>query len=225
MNILEICTGAGLWGRAWVEAGHDVTAGCEIMEHKRRMYSKWCGDEGFVCHDLVDLPDMLRGLHFDLITGGPSCQAHTRLKSLHKPKFPDLTPLVNDVLNAIPCDRYLFENVVPIDIPGAATTKLNAMNFPTYWKGRPIHQSRPRWFTHSPDIVPPPLVTLGTIDELMAYSIVVGRHYGPKRGAILQGWPEFANLDEPCVMLQEALADGVPRGLADVWIKQLEQTL
>jgi len=119
-------------------------------------------------------------------------------------------------------DSYLFENVVPIDIPGAVTTRLNAMNFPIHWKGRPYHQSRSRWFTHSPDLAAPKEVTPGCVNKLMAYSVVAGRIYGPKRGAVLQGWPTFAEIDESCVLLQEALADGVPRGLAEAWVKQFE---
>jgi hypothetical protein len=58
----------------------------------------------------------------------------------------------------------------------------------------------------------------------MAYSVVAGRIYGPKRGAKLQGWPEFQELAGrfSCVYMQEALADGVPRGLADAWIRSIE---
>ena len=61
----------------------------------------------------------------------------------------------------------------------------------------------------------------------MAYSVVAGRIYGPKRGARLQGWPEFADLAGrfPCVQMKEALADGVPRGLADAWIRSIETKL
>jgi len=76
MKILSICTSAGLLDKAWLEAGHEVIAGCEIMPHKRRMYKKWCGGE-FLCHDLGDLPGIVRGEYFDLVIGGPSCQSHT----------------------------------------------------------------------------------------------------------------------------------------------------
>jgi hypothetical protein len=57
----------------------------------------------------------------------------------------------------------------------------------------------------------------------MAYSVVAGRIYGPKRGSKLQGWPQFMELADrfSCVQMQEALADGVPRGLADAWIRQI----
>lgn len=224
MRILSICASAGLLDKAWLEAGHEVIAGCEIMEHKRRMYKQWCGGD-FLCHDLADLPDIVRGEHFDLIIGGPSCQSHTILKAIRAPKFPDLTPLVNQLLEAVSYDAYLFENVVPIDIPGSKAVALNAMNFPVTWQGREFHQSRERWFTFSKNIVPPGKAVEGDVNSLMAYSVVAGRIYGPKRGAVLQGWPEFAELDEKCVLLQEALADGVPRGLADAWIRQVEKSL
>ena len=221
MKILSICTSAGLLDKAFIEAGHTVIPGCEIMEHKRRMYQDWCGGD-FLCHDLKDLPDIVRGEYFDAIIGGPSCQSHTKLKAIRAPKFPDLTPLVNRLLDTVGYGNFLFENVVPIDIPGAITTRLNAMNFPVYHNGKEYHQSRARWFTHSHGLAPPPIVSPGSVDTLMAYSVVAGRIYGPKRGAVLQGWPDFALINEPCVVLQEALADGVPRGLADAWIRQLE---
>jgi hypothetical protein len=220
MKVLSICTSAGLLDKAFIEAGHEVIAGCEIMEHKRRMYGKWCGG-GFICDSLEELIEIVRDEYFDLIIGGPSCQSHTKLKAIRNPKFPDLTPLVNDLLDSVNFNAFLFENVVPIDIPGAIKTKLNAMNFPVEWKGREYHQSRERWFTHSENIVAPGVVTPGNVNDLMAYSVVAGRIYGPKRGAVLQGWPEFSKLDEPCVLLQEALADGVPRGLADAWVKSV----
>ena len=221
MKVLSICTSAGLLDKAFIEAGHEVIAGCEIMEHKRRMYKKWCGGD-FLCHDLNELPDKVRGQHFNLIIGGPSCQAHTILKAIRPPKFPDLTPSVNNLLDAVTYDAFLFENVVPIAIEGALSVALNAMHFPVTWQGREFHQSRERWFTYSDNLNPPTRVVEGDVNSLMAYSIVAGRIYGPKRGAVLQGWPEFAELDEKCVLLQEALADGVPRGLADAWIRQVE---
>ena len=185
------------------------------------MYRKWCGGE-FLCHDLKELATLVKGQHFDAVIGGPSCQAHTKLKAIRSPKFPDLTPLVNSLLESIDYDAFLFENVVPIAIPGATTSKLNALNFPVYWNGQAYHQSRERWFTHTPNLKVPTKVVLGGVNELMAYSVVAGRIYGPKRGAVLQGWPEFASLDESCQNLQEALADGVPRGLADAWVRQFQ---
>jgi site-specific DNA-cytosine methylase len=221
LKILSICTSAGLLDKAFIEAGHQVVAGCEIMEHKRRIYKKWCGGE-FLCHDLGNLPDIVRGEHFDLVIGGPSCQAHSKLKAIRNPKFPDLTPLVNDLLDAVNFGGFVFENVVPINIPDAVKTKLNAMHFPEIWNGRQFHQSRERWFTHSSNITPPTKAVEGDVNSLMAYSVVAGRIYGPKRGAVLQGWPEFSKIDEKCVLLQEALADGVPRGLAVAWIGQVE---
>lgn len=59
------------------------------------------------------------------------------------------------------------------------------------------------------------------MDDLMAYSVVAGRIYGPKRVEKLQGWPEFSGLPFSCIELQEALADGVSLGLADAWIRSI----
>jgi hypothetical protein len=85
------------------------------------------------------------------------------------------------------------------------------------------HQSRQRFFTHSANLTPPLPLYRGDVDDLMAYSVVAGRIYGPKRGSKLQGWPQFMELADrfSCVQMQEALADGVPRGLADAWIRQI----
>ena len=59
----------------------------------------------------------------------------------------------------------------------------------------------------------------------MAYPVVAGRVYGARRGAILQGWPEFSRLDEKSAVLQEALADGVPKGLATAWARSVQASL
>lgn len=224
MRVLSICTSAGLLDKAFIEAGFDVVPGCELMEHKRRLYRKFVGGD-HICHDLADLPDMLVGQHFDLILGGPSCQSHTRLKAIRTPKFPDLTPLVNRLLDRVSHTAYLFENVVPVEIAGAVHTMRNAMNFPECHDGRLIHQSRLRWFTHSDNILPPELVMPGTTEELLAYPVVAGKLYGSKRGAIIQGWPEFALIDEKSQLLQEALADGVPKALATAWAHSVLHSL
>lgn len=224
MKVLSICTSAGLLDKAFIEAGHQVIAGCELVEHKRRIYKKWCGGE-FLCHDLYDLPGIVKGQHFDLVIGGPSCQANTKLKSIRPPKFPDLTPGVNALLDVIDCSGFVLENVVPIDIPNSNNIALNAMNFPVTWRGRELHQSRRRYFTYSKNITPPSNEVEGDVNSLMAYSVVAGRIYGAKRGAILQGWSEFSDIDECSKLLQESLADGVPRGLANAWIRQVEQVI
>lgn len=213
MRILSLCTSAGLWDRAWIEAGHEVVAGCEIMPHKRAMYEAFCGDR-HLCHDIRDLPDLVRGQHFDGIIGGIPCQSFSKLRAIRDAKFPNLTPEAQAALDACSWDWFVFENVAKLDIPGAAHTMLNAMHY-----GKP-HQSRVRWFTHSPNIAPGPRLYQGSVDDLVAYPVVAGRIYGPKRGAVIQGWPEFARLTQfPCTQLQEALADGVPRGLADAWVR------
>lgn len=208
----------GLLDRAFIDAGFDVIAGCEINESKRAMYLKLCGRLPLV-PDLAHLPFLLRDAdyRFDGLIGGPSCQAHSKLKSIRNPKFPDLTPLVLDLMLSVPHDWFCFENVVPIDIPGAVHTKCNAMHF------YQPHQSRVRWFTHSPNITPPKPVYSGSVDDLMAYSVVAGRIYGPKRGARLQGYPAAAELPFPCVQLQHGLADAVPYPLALAWAEQIKK--
>lgn len=213
MTVLSICTGAGLWDKAFIEAGHDVIPGCEIMEHKRKMYRAFCQDKNHVVEDICEMPFYTRMMkRFDGIIGGIPCQSRSKLRAIREPKFGDLLPYVKQILSNCDWNWFLFENVAPLDIPGAKTVRLNAANF-----GKP-HQSRSRWFTFSPNLEPPSEIYQGSIDDLMAYPVVAGRIYGPRRGAILQGWPEFSELDFPCVQLQEALADGVPRGLADAWL-------
>lgn len=214
MKILSICTGMGLMDRAYMDAGHQVIPGCEIDAQKRAMHAVLCGGE-HLAHDLADMIEMVRGHHFDGIIGGPSCQSHSKLRAIKAPKFPDLTPLVNRLLEACTWDWFKFENVVPIAIPGSVHTRLNAMHF------YQPHQSRSRWFTHSPDLTPPKPVYSGSVDDLMAYSVVAGRIYGPKRGARLQGYPAAAALPFPCIQLQHGLADAVPYPLALAWAKQL----
>jgi hypothetical protein len=214
MKVLSLCTSAGLWDKAFQAAGCAVTAGCEIMSHKRDMYRAFV-DPGteFLAYDLKDVPNWLHHGPFDLIIGGIPCQSRSKTRAMRPDcKFPDLLPALLDVLRALPGVPYLLENVAPLDIPGAQHAALDAMHYAV------PHQSRLRHFTFSPGLVVPPKVYEGTVDTLMAYPAVAARIYGPKRGAVLQGWPEFASLRFPCAQLQEALADGVPRGLADAWI-------
>lgn len=217
MKILSLCTSAGLWDRAWIDAGHEVIAGCELMPHKRAIYRAFCGGV-HLCHDIRDLPDLVRGMRFDGIIGGIPCQSFSKLRSIRDAKFPDLTIEAQAVLDACEWGWFSFENVAKLAIPGAAHTMLNAMHY-----GKP-HQSRVRWFTHSPNIAPASKIYPGSVDDLVAYPVVAGRIYGPKRGAVIQGWPDFAKLTQfPCVQLQEALADGVPRGLAQAWIHGISE--
>lgn len=213
MRILSLCTSAGLWDKAFIKAGHEVVPGCEIMQHKREMYQAFCRDERHVAENIADLSYTIKNCRFDGIIGGIPCQSRSKLRAIRKPKFGDLLPHVLKILKSCKWDWALFENVSTLEIPGFEKIGLNAANF-----GKP-HQSRLRYFTYSPNLAGPQLEKYpGSIDDLMAYPAVVGRTYGPKRGARLQGWPEFSELDFPCVQLQEALADGVPRGLADAWI-------
>ena len=229
MRVLSICTGMGLMDRAFVDAGFDVEPGCEIDPQKRAMYAAMHPERPH--HTYFDLRDLVewckrddykheRGSDaYDGIIGGPSCQSHSKLRAIRSPKFPDLTPLVNELLAECKWEWYCFENVVPIDIPGAMHTRCNAMHF------YQPHQSRERWFTHSPNITPPKPVYRGSVDELMAYSVVAGRIYGPKRGAKLQGYPKAAELPFPCVQLQHGLADAVPYPLALAWAEAIKASM
>lgn len=215
----------GLMDRAFLDAGFDIEVGCEIDHEKRAMY--WALNPARANHvmycDLGKLVnDAKRGVldyKYAGIIGGPSCQSHSKLRAIRNPKFPDLTPLVNDLLLHSEWDWFLFENVVPIDIPGAVHTRCNAMH---YYQP---HQSRSRWFTHSPNIAPPKPVYSGSVDDLMAYSVVAGRIYGPKRGARLQGYPAAAELPFPCVQLQHGLADAVPYPLALAWANAIKESV
>lgn len=217
VRILSLCTSAGLWDRAWLDAGHEVVAGCEIMPHKRAMYEAFCEDT-HLCHDLADLPTFVAGERFDGIIGGIPCQSFSRTRAMRKPKFGDLTGMVITVLECCSWDWFLFENVRPLKIPGAVHSLVDAMHY-----AKP-HQSRPRYFTHSPSMTPPEPLFQGDLNELMAYPCVAARLYGPKRSAVLQGWPQFAQLEGfGCLQLQEALADGVHRGVAEAWIKAIEK--
>lgn len=215
MKILAICTGMGLLDKAFIDAGYEVIPGCEIDPEMRAMYEHLCGGK-HLTKDLADLPDILRGERFDGVIGGPSCQAHTKLRAIRSPKFPDLTPLVNKLLDAVVWDWYLFENVTAIDIPGAETKRLNAMHY------HKPHQSRSRWFTYK-GVQPPDPVYTGSVDDLMAYSVVAGRIYGPKRGAVLQGYEPISKMPFPCVTLQKGLANAVPYPLALAWADSIKR--
>lgn len=218
----------GLLDRAFMDAGFDVVPGCEIDPQKRAMYEHLCGRGSLaarlgrpvhVTPRLEDLPAFVEGRRFAGVIGGPSCQAHSKLRAMRTPKFPDLTPLVRDLRAACQWDWFVFENVVPIDIPGAAHTRCNAMHF------YQPHQSRARWFTHSPNISPPQPVYRGSVDDLMAYPVVAARIYGPKRGARLQGYPAVAGMPFPCVQLQHGLADAVPYPLALAWARAVQASM
>lgn len=203
-----------------------VRAGCEIHPQKRAMYEVLCGHDpsddlggsSFITHDLEHLPKHVGGQSFDGVIGGPSCQSHSKLRAMRDPKYPDLTPLVHALMfgpERVAWRWFIFENVVPIDLPGAVHTRCNAMHY-----FQP-HQSRERWFTHSANVLPPQAVYRGSVDDLMAYSVVAGRIYGPKRGARLQGYPAAADLPFPCVQLQHGLADAVPYPLALAWARSV----
>lgn len=206
----------GLLDRAFMDAGFEVRPGCEIDPDMRLMYSHLCGGTPLVC-DINLLPMLVAGDRYQGIIGGPPCQSHTRLRAMRKPKYPDLTPHVRAVLDCCSWDWFVFENVAPLRLGlGEKHVRLDAMHY-----GRP-HQSRPRWFTYSPNLTPPEPLYAGTVDSLMAYSIVAGRIYGPKRGAVLQGYPAAAGIPVRCVTLQKGLANAVHYGLGLAWAERVK---
>lgn len=227
-RILSLCTSAGLWDRAFVEAGYEVVPGCEIMSHKRDLYRKFVNpDAQFLAHDIEDLINLFKldaeKRWFDGVIGGPPCQSRTKLKSFRNPKFKDILDPVIAVLNEIRFGWCILENVTRLEIEAAGHlpmqfdhVKLNAMNF-----AKP-HQSRARWFAYTTNLKPPTPKYVGTVDTLFAYPVVAGKVYGPYRGSVLQGWPSFNQVEATCKQKQEALADAVPRGLADAWIESIE---
>jgi hypothetical protein len=152
----------GLMDRAFMDRGFVVIPGCEIDPEMREMHQEVCGSS-HLTHDLADLPAKVEGMHFDGIIGGPPCQAHTKLRAIRKPKYPDLTPKVNALLGAVSFDWFLFENVAPTEIPGAESIRLNAMHF------YQPHQSRARWFTYQ-GIEPPEPIYSGNVGQ---FSIAV----------------------------------------------------
>lgn len=210
-RVLSLCSGMGLMDRAFMDAGFDVIPGCEIDSEQRLLYGQLCGGEPLAM-DIADLAECV-GLMgaFDGVIGGPPCQSHTKLRAMRKPKFPDLTGSVVEILATVKPRWFVFENVNPVQVPGAAHVRLDAMHF-----GKP-HQSRPRWFTFSKNLTPPEPIYRGNVDDLFAYSIVAGRIYGPNRGAALQGYPAAARLRAPCRVIQKGLANAVHYGLAREW--------
>lgn len=217
-RVLSVCCGMGLMDRAFLDAGFAVVPGCEIDPDQRSLYRQLCGGEPLV-EDLSDLPAAVRGESFDGVIGGPPCQSLTKLRAMRRPKFADLSAGAADVLAAVSPAWFVFENVAPLAVPGARSVRLDAMHF-----GRP-HQSRPRWFTYSPNLSPPAPAYSGSVDDLMAYSVVAGRIYGPKRGAILQGYPAAYDLDAPCVVKQKGLANAVHYGVARAWAAAIMDSL
>jgi site-specific DNA-cytosine methylase len=216
-RILSICTGMGLMDRAFLDEGFDIVPGCEIDSEMRAIYTALCGAR-HMTHDIADLIDSVRGQSFGGIIGGPPCQAHTRLRAIRAPKFPDLTPLVNRLLETVIYDWYVLENVCPLALPDAHQCMLNAMH---YYKP---HQSRFRWFTYRGVLAPPPRYH-GDVDQLRAYPVVAGRIYGPRRGAWLQGYDSAANLPFKCAALQRGLANAVPYPLARAWAQEVKRML
>ncbi len=215
MKILSLCCSAGLWDRVWLDEGHTVVPGCEIDPVKRRMYEIYCQSPAtaWVAYDIAHVAERLRGERFDGIIAGIPCQSRSRLNGCARAhKLHDLLPALMDVLAAVPHTWALLENVAALDIPGMVATRCDAMHYAA------PHQSRVRWFTHTPNLWGPPIRFPGDAESLIAYPCVAGRLYGPRRGGVLQGHPSFHHLPFHAHQLQEALADGVHRGTAEAWL-------
>lgn len=213
LNVLSICTGMGLFDLAFRDAGFNVVPGCEISPRMRNLYRLLLEDDReHLAHDIRYLKQPGR---FAGVIGGPPCQAHSKLRAMRKTKFGDLTAEVKRVLEEVQPDWFLFENVVPIEIPGASTVCLDAMHFSL------PHQSRKRWFTYSPNLTPPRPIFSGNVDDLMAYPIVAGRIYGKRRAAILQGYPAAANLSAPSSDVRLGLANAVAYPVGKAWAKSV----
>lgn len=219
-KVLSICTGAGLLDRAFIDAGFDVVPGCEIDPRMRRMYEQVCGGK-HLTHDLRHLIGEVCNQDFVGVIGGPPCQAHSKLKSIRTPKYPDLTPLVDMLLASLGTFRwFLFENVVPLSLSLATkSVLLNAMHF------HKPHQSRPRWFTHSPGLQVPRGTYDGTADDLLAYPIVAGKLYGKNRAAILQGASWFLDqVKAPAHDMVMGLVNAVPYPLGRAWAESIRES-
>lgn len=218
MKILSICTSAGLWDKVLLDAGHSVIPGCELMAHKRAIYHAWVeSTHTHLCEDIENLPQLVAGVRYDGVCGGIPCQSFSKLRSTYGSKFGNLLPHAIRLLQSCRWKWFCFENVVPLPIPGSHSFRLNAMHY-----GRP-HQSRSRWFTCSKNISAPPPIFTGSVDDLMAYPIVAGKIYGPRRASVLQGCPEFASLPFTSNQLSEALADGVPACLAKALLPEFQK--
>jgi len=214
--VLSICTGMDLLDKAFIDNGFNILPGCETDPGQRLLYRQLCGKEP-ITYDIRELINWLKksSRRFNGVIGGPPCQAFTKLKAVRKPKFPDLTPEVRDVLELVKPEWYLLENVVRIDIPGAKHVRLDAMHF-----AKP-HQSRPRWFTYSPNLQPPPPAYSGNANTFVAYPGVYGKLYGTKRAAILQGYPAVADLKAPSPALLKGIANAVHYEVAKAWAKAI----
>jgi len=198
-----------------MDEGFDVRPGCEIKTDRRELYRQVCGGEPDY-YELRELIDAIRtgkyGHKIWGIIGGPPCQAHSKLRYVTKKKdYSDLNDEVIELVQTVRPEWYLFENVVPIEIPGSCCSAKNAMHFYA------PHQSRRRWFTHSSNINPPCETYTGTADDLMAYPAVTGCNYGVGRAAKLQGWDRASQLTAGYETIRSGLTNAVPYPLARAW--------
>ena len=117
--VLSLCTGLGLMDLAFLDTGFRVLPACEIDRDMCKMYEQLCNAQYPMYGNIKSFVDDLEWTkncidrHFaplypfldnlvrngvDGIIGGPPCQALSRLKGIREPKYPDLTPYVEKVL-------------------------------------------------------------------------------------------------------------------------------
>jgi site-specific DNA-cytosine methylase len=221
-SVLSICCGLGLLDLGFQHEGFEVLPGCEIDPGMATAHEALTGKRPAfrTLRELIDagLGECERPA--DGIIGGPPCQAHTKLKAMRAPKFADLTPEVVELVEREQPQWFVFENVCPLEIPGAKHVMLNAMHF-----AHPP-QSRERWFTYSANLTPPEPRYRGSVDDMMAYPVVAGRIYGAKRAAVLQGYPMAADLVGriPSEVMQRGLSNAVHYEIARSWARAVKES-
>lgn len=194
--------------RAFLDAGFEVVPGCEIDPEQADLYSQFCGQEPLF-KTFEEMSELLDPSDFDLIIGGPPCQSLSIMRSFRAPKFADFTTQVAEWISSS-SSIYILENVRPLNIPCSNSYLLDAMHYAS------PHQSRARYFTTNLDEFPAPKFE-GDINTPLAYPTVIGRIYGPRRGSVLQGVPDFWTLNGSCKAKQKGLAMGVHYEVAAAW--------
>jgi len=94
--------GAGGSAQGYYEAGFDVV-GVDIRPQPRYPFEFVLGD---ALEELRDFP-----LGFDAVHASPPCQAYSTTRGLHTNEYPELVPVVRDLLKQTGLS-YVIENVV-----------------------------------------------------------------------------------------------------------------
>lgn len=218
--VLSICTGIGVLDRAFIDQGFRTIPGCEVNPEKRELYKRICGGD-FIAENLDQLIELLEQnpIRVQGIIGGPPCQYHSKTKYNHGrvSKFPELHPQVIKLVELVNPEWYLFENVVRIHIEGGVHSMCNAMHY-----AKP-HQSRQRWFTHTPNIIKPEPIYAGRAYKLMAHVCVSGKNYDLRRAMMLQGFPEIWDIEGDYQTKLDGIVNAVHYELASRWAEQVKE--